>query len=90
MLISTPSRFGAWDGQADAFVRANGNQHGVEALLEDVIQVVHAVVQAQIDAQVDDILHFALDDLGRQAVFRYTQAQHAARRPAWLRRRSPR
>jgi len=67
----------AGDGQAHPFVRADSDQHGVEAFGEHIVQVVHLVVQAQVHAQVHDVLYLALDNRGRQAVFRHAQAQHA-------------
>ena len=60
-------------------MRADGDQYGIEALLEDLVQVVDAVVQAQIDAEIDDVLHFSLDDLGRQ---RYSGTPRRSMPPA--------
>jgi hypothetical protein len=31
--------------EADALMRSHGDQHGVEALLEDLVQVIDAMIQ---------------------------------------------
>ncbi len=69
----------AGDGQPHALVRADGDQHGGETFVEDVVQIVHRRVQTKFDAQINNIRHFAFDDLGWQAEFRHAQAQHPAR-----------
>jgi hypothetical protein len=69
---------GTGNRQANTLVRADGDQHGVEAILEDIVQVIDPLVQPQVYSQIDDVLHFALDDVGRQPVFGYAEAQHPA------------
>ena len=60
-------------------MRADGDQHGIKAFIEDVVKIVDAMVELQIDAEIDDVLHFALDDVRGQAIFGHAQPQHAAR-----------
>ena len=68
----------AWDGHTDAFVRANGDEHGAKPIGKDIIQAVNLCVQAQLDAQIEDVLYLPLDDRCRQPILWYAYPQHAA------------
>ena len=39
MLIKTPSRFAPGIGKTDAFMGADGDQHRLKALVEQIVQV---------------------------------------------------
>ena len=71
-------QIGAGDGQADALVGTHGDEHGVVALLEEIVQVLHGMVQPQVHAQVHDVGDLPLDDLRGQAVLGHAHPQHAA------------
>ena len=64
------------DGQADALVRTHGDEHAVEPLGEEVVQIINRRVQPQFHPQVNNVLHLPVHDPGGQAVFWHPHAQH--------------
>ena len=57
---------------------SHGDEHRVESLGEDIVQVVHRRVQPQFHPQVHDVLYLPVNDPGRKAVLRHSHAQHPA------------
>jgi hypothetical protein len=52
------------NGEANSFVSTDGDQNGVESLIEELVQIVDSSVQSKINAQIDDVCNLTFDDVG--------------------------
>ncbi len=66
----------SFDGEHAPLVRADGNEHRIEPLSEDVIQVLDHRVETQFNPQVHDVLHLPVHDPGGKAVLGHPHTQH--------------
>ncbi len=66
------------DRQPHPFVGPGGDQHRVVTVVEEIVQVLNPVVELEVDSEIDDVLHLAVDDLGRQPELGNTEPQHSA------------
>ena len=69
----------ARDGQPNAFLGADGDEHRFKALGEQIVQIFDPRIEAKIDAEIEDVLDLAVDHFGRKPVRGNAEAEHAAR-----------
>ncbi len=66
------------NGQENAFMGADRDEHRVEALAEQVVEMFHGAVQPEVHAEVHDVGDLPLYDLRGQPVLGHAYPQHAA------------